>query len=98
MSSHDYPGWRNLTREEVLALKYGDSVMFDPCRIDYGLEQALVAGHLRISKHDSNIVEVPLKYDICYHEVITLDEALRQLFVRNEAKGARATTAPGRRR
>jgi hypothetical protein len=82
----DHPGSRNLTREEVLALKYWDSVMFDPRPFDYGLDEAIVAGHVRISRHDSNIVEVPLRYGDGFYEVISLDETLKRLFVKDESK------------
>jgi len=77
---HEY---RPLTRDEVLALKAGQTVEF--IRNDGKVGSIKINGAVRTWKRDPNRVEVPVKYGMYEYATFDLDEAMRRMVKRVEA-------------
>ena len=70
---------RPMTRDEVIALSYGDH----PALILYSgrLGAVKVNGALRTWKRDVDRVEIPVKYGMYECATLSLDEAMRRFVV-----------------
>jgi len=74
--------FRNITKEEILALEYGNHV--EMVGYDHRVGTVKVNGKVRTWKHDSNRVEVPFKDGMYEYFTLSLEECLRRLVVRME--------------